>query len=58
MQSVIVRNEGFRRQFLVDDKGSTLIVVFGVPPFAHENDAVRAVTTVCVRRACALCTLL
>lgn len=28
---------------LQDDKGSTLIVVFGVPPFAHEDDPYRAV---------------
>jgi hypothetical protein len=26
-----------------DDKGSTLIVVFGVPPFSHEDDPYRAV---------------
>ena len=43
MQRVIGRNQGYRRQFLVDDKGSTLIVVFGVPPFAHEDDAYRGV---------------
>ena len=43
MQKVIGRNQGYRRQFLVDDKGTTLIVVFGVPPFAHEDDAYRGV---------------
>ena len=43
MQRVIGRNQGYRRQFLVDDKGTTLIVVFGVPPFAHEDDAYRGV---------------
>ena len=45
MQRVILKNKGYRRQFLVDDKGSTLICVFGVPPFAHEDDAYRAVKT-------------
>ena len=25
----------------MDDKGSTLIAVFGLPPLAHENDPVR-----------------
>ena len=43
LQRVIARNQGYRRQFLVDDKGTTLIVVFGVPPFAHEDDAYRGV---------------
>eukprot|EP01119_Soliformovum_irregulare_P018426 TRINITY_DN5644_c0_g1_i1.p1 TRINITY_DN5644_c0_g1~~TRINITY_DN5644_c0_g1_i1.p1 ORF type:complete len:1103 (+),score=322.47 TRINITY_DN5644_c0_g1_i1:3-3311(+) len=28
---------------MIDDKGSVLIVGFGLPPFAHEDDAVRAV---------------
>lgn len=45
MQKVVFRNQGFRRQFLVDDKGSTFICVFGVPPFTHEHDAYRAVKT-------------
>lgn len=45
MQKVLQRNHGFRRQYLVDDKGSTFISVFGVPPFAHEDDAYRAVKT-------------
>ena len=43
LQRVIARHQGYRRQFLVDDKGTTLIVVFGVPPFAHEDDAYRGV---------------
>jgi class 3 adenylate cyclase len=37
--------QGMRRQFLVDDKGTTLIIVFGVPPFSHENDEYRSVKT-------------
>jgi len=28
---------------LKDDKGSTLIVVFGLPPMTHENDCSRSV---------------
>ncbi len=31
-----------RPQFLLDDKGSTLIACFGLPPNAHEDDAARA----------------
>ena len=27
---------------LLDDKGSTLIAVFGLPPLAHHNDPARA----------------
>lgn len=27
----------------MDDKGSTMIVVFGLPPTSHEDDAARAV---------------
>lgn len=27
----------------MDDKGSTLIVIFGLPPFAHHDDASRAI---------------
>ena len=34
--------EGSLNKFLVDDKGSTLLAVFGLPPLAHENDPARA----------------
>ena len=27
----------------MDDKGSTLIVVFGLPPFSHQDDPIRAI---------------
>jgi class 3 adenylate cyclase len=45
MISVVARNGGYRRQFLADDKGTVLIVVFGVFPFAHEDNEYRAVKT-------------
>ena len=35
--------EGSVNKFLMDDKGSTLIACFGLTPFAHENDATRAI---------------
>jgi hypothetical protein len=41
MQKVIFRQQGIIRQLLVDDKGTVLIGVFGVPPFSHEDDALR-----------------
>lgn len=45
MQEVIFRFEGMVRQFLVDDKGTVLIAVFGVPPYKHIDDPIRAVKT-------------
>ncbi len=36
-------HEGSLNKFLMDDKGSTLIVVFGLPPISHQDDAERAV---------------
>ena len=30
---------------MMDDKGSTLICIWGLPPFAHQNDASRAIFT-------------
>jgi len=35
--------EGSVNKLLMDDKGSTLIVVFGLPPASHQNDAVRGI---------------
>ena len=29
----------------MDDKGSTLICIFGLPPYAHDDDASRAIFT-------------
>jgi hypothetical protein len=34
---------GMVRQFLVDDKGCNLIVVFGTPEYTHQDDPLRAV---------------
>eukprot|EP01127_Copromyxa_protea_P023362 TRINITY_DN8716_c0_g1_i2.p1 TRINITY_DN8716_c0_g1~~TRINITY_DN8716_c0_g1_i2.p1 ORF type:complete len:600 (+),score=107.33 TRINITY_DN8716_c0_g1_i2:33-1832(+) len=48
-QKVIFRGEGFLRQFLVDDKGCTLIAVFGVFT-SHADDAIRAVhAALCIK---------
>ena len=38
----IVPLRGSLNKVLMDDKGSTLIAVFGLPPMAHEQDATRA----------------
>jgi len=43
MQRDIFNYGGTVRQFLVDDKGSVLIGVFGTPPDPHEDDGSRAI---------------
>ncbi|EAR83243.2 PH domain protein (macronuclear) [Tetrahymena thermophila SB210] len=43
IQKCVYMYEGSLNKFLMDDKGSTLIVVFGLPPITHQDDAVRAV---------------
>jgi class 3 adenylate cyclase len=43
VQTCVYRYEGSLNKFLMDDKGSTVVAVFGLPPLAHEDDSVRAV---------------
>lgn len=43
VQTAVYRYEGSLNKFLMDDKGSTLIAVFGLPPLAHEDDSVRGI---------------
>ena len=43
VQKAVYAYEGSINKFLMDDKGSTLIAVFGLLPLVHEDDAVRAV---------------
>ena len=43
LQEVTDRYEGTVYQLLTDDKGTTLIAAFGLPPLAHEQDARRGV---------------
>ena len=42
-QTAVYQFEGSVNKFLMDDKGSTLIAVFGLPPLSHEDDATRGV---------------
>lgn len=42
MQTTLYSYEGQLRQYIVDDKGTTLIAVFGLYPFSHENDPLLA----------------
>ena len=41
-QGIIDRYEGSTNKLAVDDKGTILIVLFGAPPRAHEDDPERA----------------
>lgn len=41
-QRALFHYEGSLNKLLVDDKGCSLIVAFGLPPFAHEDDPLRA----------------
>ena len=43
LQAIMYRYEGSLNQFIVDDKGTLLIVALGLPPLTHEDDAVRGV---------------
>src|SRR5258708_16993913 len=43
LQTVLYRYEGSLNKLNVDDKGVTFVAALGLPPFAHENDAVRGV---------------
>lgn len=42
-QNLVQKHEGTIRQFIIDDKGAVMIVVFGLPPTSHEDDSHRAV---------------
>ncbi len=43
VQTVVYHYEGSLVRVAVDDKGTVIIVLFGAPPLAHEDDASRAV---------------
>ena len=43
VQRCVYSMEGSLNKLVMDDKGSTLICIWGLPPFAHEDDAARAV---------------
>ena len=43
VQSICDRYDGFIKELVVDDKGATVVALFGLPPQAHEDDAARCV---------------
>jgi class 3 adenylate cyclase/tetratricopeptide (TPR) repeat protein len=42
VQDSLAALEGTFQQIVVDDKGAVIVAAFGLPPFAHEDDGVRA----------------
>jgi class 3 adenylate cyclase len=44
VQKIVYRHQGSVNKLLMDDKGSTLICLWGLTPMAHEDDAARAIT--------------
>jgi class 3 adenylate cyclase len=42
-QRVFARYDGWLKELTMDDKGTTLVGAFGVPPFSHEDDPARAI---------------
>jgi class 3 adenylate cyclase len=52
LQQTIAERDGAIYQFLADDKGTTFVAAFGIPPHAHADDAARAVhAAIGIRRA-------
>ena len=51
IQKCVYRFEGSLNKLVMDDKGSTLICLWGVPPFAHNDDPSRALLTAQLMRA-------
>jgi len=43
LQRTVYKFEGSLNKMSVDDKGVSMLVGFGLPPLAHEDDAVRAI---------------
>lgn len=43
VQTACYKYEGSLNKFLMDDKGSTLLAAFGLPPAGHSNDALRGI---------------
>ena len=45
VQKVVYKFQGSLNKLLMDDKGSTLIVVFGLTPMSHQDDPIRGTLT-------------
>jgi predicted ATPase/class 3 adenylate cyclase len=43
LQEILEHFEGSLNKLSIDDKGNAIVAAFGLPPYAHEDDAARAV---------------
>lgn len=43
VQEILYRYEGHWTRIVVDEKGTTLLMVLGLPPYTHENDPLRGI---------------
>jgi adenylate cyclase 10 len=43
-QKIVYRHQGSVNKLVMDDKGSTLICLWGLSPMCHDDDAARAIT--------------
>jgi predicted ATPase len=43
VQTAVERYDGHVNKLLIDDKGTTVLAAFGLPPTSHEDDPLRAV---------------
>jgi len=50
-QRVLAKYDGWLKEITMDEKGTTLVAAFGVPPFTHEDDPVRAVQAALILQA-------
>lgn len=52
LQTLLDRYEGSLNKLSVDEKGVTLVAAMGLPPYSHEDDALRAVqAALAIRRS-------
>lgn len=51
IQGVLDRFEGTLNKLSVDEKGVSMVAVFGLPPLSHEDDAARAIQAALTLRA-------
>jgi tetratricopeptide (TPR) repeat protein len=51
LQTALYRYEGSINKLSVDDKGTMLVAILGLPPLAHEDDPARAVQAALAMRA-------
>jgi len=51
LQNVLYQYEGSVNQFIADDKGTIMVMAFGLPPLTHEDDPARGLQAALAMRA-------